>query len=140
MSYIFPPFLTHRISRILCMHACSVMSDSVTPWTVACQDPLSMGFPKQEYWNVLPFPSPGYLPNPGIEPTSPPLQAASSPSEPSGKSKKPNLAEDGIVDIKHFEGRWSGFRVQLPVNNFFVWPSTDHLLCVINSLVESWTR
>ena len=64
-----------------------------------------MGFPKQEYWNVLPFPSPGYLPNPGIEPTSPPLLVDSSPSEPSGKSKKPSLAEDGIVDIKHFEGR-----------------------------------
>ena len=47
------------------------MSDSfVTPWTVACQAPLSMRFPRQEYWNGLPFPSPGDLPNPGIKPTS----------------------------------------------------------------------
>ena len=44
------------------------MSDSVTPWTVAHQVPLSMGFPRQEYWRGLPFPSPGDLPNPGIEP------------------------------------------------------------------------
>ena len=40
----------------------------VTPWTVACQAPLSMGFPKQDYWNGLPFPIPGNRPNPGIEP------------------------------------------------------------------------
>ena len=38
-----------------------------TPWTVACQAPLSMGFPRQEYWNGLPFLSPGDLPNPGIK-------------------------------------------------------------------------
>ena len=53
----------------------------VTPWTVACQAPLSMGFPRQEYWSGLPFPSPGDLPSPGIEPTSPvfpALQAESS--------------------------------------------------------------
>ena len=42
----------------------------VTPWTVAHQAPLSMGFSKQEYWNELPFPPPGDLPNPGIEPLS----------------------------------------------------------------------
>ena len=45
----------------------------VTPWTVACQAPLSMGFPKQEYWNELPFPYSGDLPDPGVEPTSPVL-------------------------------------------------------------------
>ena len=44
------------------------MSDSfVTPWTVAHQTPLSLGFPRQEYWSGLPFSSPGDLPNPGIE-------------------------------------------------------------------------
>ena len=51
----------------------SVVSDSATPWTVAHQAPLSMGFSRQEYWRVLPFPSPGDLPNPGIEPMSPAL-------------------------------------------------------------------
>ena len=45
----------------------------VTLWTVACQAPLSMGFSRQEYWNGLPFPSPGDLPDPGIEPMSPAL-------------------------------------------------------------------
>ena len=48
----------------------SVMSDSVTPWTVACKAPLSMGFSRQEYWRGLPCPPPGDLPNPGIEPVS----------------------------------------------------------------------
>ena len=46
------------------------MSDSATQWTVACQPPLSMGVSRQEYWSGLPFPSPGDLPDPGIEPTS----------------------------------------------------------------------
>ena len=47
----------------------------MTPWTVARQAPLSMGFSRQEYWSRLPFPSPGDLPNPGIEPGSLALQA-----------------------------------------------------------------
>ena len=57
----------------------------VTPWTVAHQAPPSMGFSRQEYWSGLPFPSPGGLPDPGIEPGSPTLQADASPSEPPGK-------------------------------------------------------
>ena len=44
-----------------------------TPWTIACQAPLSMEFSRQENWSGLPFPSPGDLPNPGIEPQSPAL-------------------------------------------------------------------
>ena len=51
----------------------------VIPWTVACQAPLSMGFSRQEYWSRLPFPSPGDLLDPGIEPWSPALQADSLP-------------------------------------------------------------
>ena len=47
----------------------------VTPWTVAHQAPLSLGFPRQEYWSGLPLPSPGDLPDPGIEPKSPALLA-----------------------------------------------------------------
>ena len=61
----------------------SVMSDSfATPWTVARQAPLSMGFPRQEYWSGLPFPSPGDLPDQGIEPMSSALQVDSLLSEP----------------------------------------------------------
>ena len=51
------------------------------PWTVAHQAPLSMGFSRQEHWSGLPFPSPGDLPNPGVEPGSPALQADSLPTE-----------------------------------------------------------
>ena len=58
---------------------------SVTPRTVACQAPLSMAFSRQEYLSGLPFPPPGNLPNPGIEPMSLALQADSLPSEPPGK-------------------------------------------------------
>ena len=46
------------------------MSDLTAPWTVACQTPLSMGFPRQEYWSELLCPPPGDLPDPRIEPTS----------------------------------------------------------------------
>ena len=56
-----------------------------TPWPVAHQAPLSMGFSRQEYWSGLPFPSPGDLPDPGIEPRSPTLQADTLTSEPPGK-------------------------------------------------------
>ena len=58
-----------------------------TPWTVACQTPLSVGFSRQGYWSELPFPSPGDLPNPGIERRSPTLWMDSLPSEPPGKFK-----------------------------------------------------
>ena len=57
-----------------------------TPWTVACQAPLYMGFPRQEYWSGLPFSSLEDVPNPGIEPGSPELQVDSLPTEPPGKS------------------------------------------------------
>ena len=57
----------------------------VTPWTVPHEDPLSMELSRKEYWRGLPFPSPGDLLNPGIEPRSPALQADSLPFEPPGK-------------------------------------------------------
>ena len=58
-----------------------------TPWTVAYQALPSMGFSRQEYWSGVPFPSPGDLPDPGIEPGSPTLYADASLSKPPGKSK-----------------------------------------------------
>ena len=64
------------------------MSDFVTLWTIACQAPLSMAFPKQENWSELPFPSPGDLPKPGIKPESFSLlhwQMGSLPLAPPGK-------------------------------------------------------
>ena len=65
---------------------CLVKLDSfATPWTVAHQAPLSLGFPRQEYWSVLTFPSLGNLPDPGIEPTSPTLAGGFFTTEPPGK-------------------------------------------------------
>ena len=63
----------------------SVMCNFVIPWTVACLAPLSMGFSGEGYWSGLPFPSPGDLPDPGIQPRSPALQADSLPTEQLGK-------------------------------------------------------
>ena len=60
----------------------------VTLWTVACQAPLFMEFSRQKYWSGFPFPSPGDLPNTGVEPGSPVLEADSLLSEPPGKPLK----------------------------------------------------
>ena len=70
------------------MCVCSVILDSVTSWTVAPQDPLSVEFPRQEYWCGLPFPLPGDLPNPRIElasPVSPALAGRFFTTVPHGK-------------------------------------------------------
>ena len=58
-----------------------------TPWTVTFRDHLSMGFSRQQYWSGLPFPSPGDLPDPGIEPWYPALWADALPSEPPGHNQ-----------------------------------------------------
>ena len=65
----------------------SCLTLCATPWTVAHQAPLSLGFSRQDYWSGWPFPSSGDLPSPGIELESPALQADSSPSQPPGKPK-----------------------------------------------------
>ena len=68
---------------------CSVVSDFATPWTEACQAPLSMGFSRQEYWSRLSFPTPGCLLDPGIKPeslVSPSLAGDSLPPVPREKS------------------------------------------------------
>ena len=68
------------------MHACiGHVQLCTTSWTVALKAPLSMGFPRQECWSGLLFPSLGGLPNPEIKPISPALQADSLPSDPPGK-------------------------------------------------------
>ena len=63
-----------------------------TPWTAAHQAPRSMGFSRQEHWGGLPFPSPGNLPHPGIEPGSLALQTDALPSEPPGKPRHEAIA------------------------------------------------
>ena len=76
------PFLLFPV--IVCAQSFSHVRLFETPRTVASQAPLSMGFSRQEYWSGLPCPPPGDLPDPGIEPRSPALQADSLPSEPPG--------------------------------------------------------
>ena len=63
----------------------------VTSWTVAYQAPPSMGFSKQEHWSGLPFPSPGDLPDPGIQPGSPASAGGFFTTEPPGKNDVPLL-------------------------------------------------
>ena len=65
---------------------------------MACQAPLSMGFPKQEYWSGLPFPSPGDLPNPGIEPVSPGL---------AGRFFTYSITGEAIIIVP---GKWDQFK------------------------------
>ena len=68
-----------------------------TPWTVAYQAPPSMGFSRQEYWSGLPFPSPGDLPDPGIEPRSPILEADALTSEPPGQENSRNTSTSALL-------------------------------------------
>ena len=82
------PISTFRTDSGSSSVSLSVVSDSATPWAVARQAPLSMGFSRQEYWVGLPFSSPGDLPNPGIKHGSPALQADSLPSEPLGRTER----------------------------------------------------
>ena len=86
------------------------------PMDCTCQAPLSMGFSRQDYWGGLPFPSPGDLPNPGIEPGSPTSQAGCLPFEPPGK---PYLLHMGALLVVRpqvgevFYGLMSTFQVLL---------------------------
>ena len=83
-------FLTHSVPKPCTKVKVKSLSHVwlfVTPWTVAYQAPWSIEFSRQEYWSGLPFPSPGDLPNPGVEPRSSALQADTLPSEPPEKTK-----------------------------------------------------
>ena len=82
------------------VHMCTLSHVQLfaTPRTVALEAPLSVGFHRQEYWSALPFPPPGDLPNPGMEPKSPAWQAVSLPSESPGKPS-PAL---GVIDFINF--------------------------------------
>ena len=77
-----------QIQALMCVPSCfSHVQLFGTPWTVARQTSLSMGFSRQEYWSGLPFPPPGDLPDPGIEPRCPALKVEST-TEPLGKPHK----------------------------------------------------
>ena len=88
-----------------CVKSLSRVRPFATPWTVAYQAPLFTGFSRQGYWSGLPFPSPEDLPDPGIEPGSPTLQADALPSEPPGnKIANPGSIQDiGCLGLVHWD-------------------------------------
>ena len=79
----------------------------MTPWTVAYQAPRSMEFSRQEYWSGMPLPSPGDLPNPGIEPGSPTLQADALLSEPPGKRTLYKMKKSQRASLERSCMSWS---------------------------------
>ena len=108
-----------------------------TLWTVASQAPPSMGFSRQEYWSGLPFPSPGDLPNPRIEPGSPALQADSLPTELWRKPSAYNsvtllLTQDEIYRLQVFHHRLE-----------YLFPMWHSFLCSVaqscQTLCDPWT-
>ena len=111
-----------------------------TPWTVAHWAPLSMEFSREEYWSGLPFPSPGDLPNPEIEPRSSTLQAASLPSEPRGKPYKALIHKWVILFNFPKDTSW-----QLTIQDQFVTkpiiqrpPNPEHN--VLKKVKKKWSR
>ena len=122
------------VSRTLCVCMCELLSCVqlfVTPWTVAHQARLSMGFPRQKYWSGLPCPSPGDLPDPVIKPGSPALQADSLPPEPPGKPSRTLFQlilgitwEAGAFHISHQHTR----RVSLCECKWHGWSAVESVL------------
>ena len=106
----------------------------VTPWTAARQAPLSVGFSRQEYWRELPFPPPGDLPDPGIEPISPALAGGLFTTEPPGKppSKQHKHYTSTVLQLKVFLkslGLTRAWRMQLLIAhlNILLFPvSSEH--------------
>ena len=84
----------------ICLLSCICFFE--TPWTIALQIPLFIEFSRQEYWSGLPFPVLGNLPNPGIEPRSPALQADSLLSDPLGKP----LSDLYLIIIQEWKWSW----------------------------------
>ena len=104
--------------------------DSATPWTVAHQASLSMGFSRQQYWNGLPFPSPGDLSHPGIQPKSPSLARGFFTTEPPGKPHCATQDVSFLVCFLNFYFRtFKDFKSILHLLTFSFCPS----LCVISS-------
>ena len=115
-----------------------------TPWTVACQAPLSMGFPRQEYWSGLRFPPPRDLPNPGNELRSPALQADSLPLSHQGRSE-PRVAAVEVcrfiqscrVTITIPDGLWTRRSGEFSWRTFAKIKAPDEgISCFLRSLFE----
>ena len=104
----------------------------MTPWTVACQAPLSMEFSRQQYWSELPCPAPGDLPNPGIEPWSPEQWTASLWSGPPGKiglvkHRTASISPLNLLTQQVCSGAWGCNLQQVPRRCWCSWHE-DHIL------------
>ena len=99
------PAMWEKVKVKVKMKSLSHVRLFATPWTVFHQAPPSTGFSRQEYWSGLPFPSPGNLPDPGIEPRSPALQADALTSEPPGKLNMGDLGSIPRLGQSHEEGK-----------------------------------
>ena len=130
------------MSYFPCAKLCSVVLDSfVIPWAVACQAPLSMGFSRQEYWSVLPLPSPGDLPSPGIKHrslASPAMAGGLFATEPPGK---PYSSVQLLSHVRLFATPWTAaHQASLSITNSLslpklmsiesVMPSNHLILCL----------
>ena len=95
----------------MCVQSLSRVWLSVTPWTVARQAPLSVGFPRQEYWSRSPFPSPGGLPDPGIETVSPAIAGLFFTTESLGKPGQHWWVYSNQTNLigTFFKMKWSWF-------------------------------
>ena len=129
--YVLQMAKLHSFFMHACLLSCYVMSDSfVTPWTISHQVPLSMGFSRQEYWSKLPFPSPGDLPNLGIQPVSPVSPALAGgflAPEPPGTSHKKEW------DIYIYIYIYTTFvSIHLLMDTLH-----NHVLVIINNAVEN---
>ena len=113
LSFNAPQWLSGHPQELCLWIGCSVSEWKLlsrvrlfaTPWTVACQAPLSMGFSKQESWSGLPFPPPGHLPHLGVDPPSPALAGGFFSTAPPGKSLgSPPPCLLNVPNRKHFGG------------------------------------
>ena len=97
--------LEHQLIATPCLPArlLSFVQLFVTPWTVGCQVPLSMGFSRQAYWSGLPFPPPGDLPDPGIEPSSPAFPASQADSFWLYLPPPPSQQEEELTHFFHWK-------------------------------------
>ena len=118
-SYLFILWALDNMTSVKSLSCAWLFDSSVIPIvsrTVECQAPLSTEFSRQEYWNGLPFPSPGNIPDPGIKPRSPALQADSLLSEAHGKPDALNRARVNGNMLQHTRVRDREFCCQSPCN------------------------
>ena len=118
------------------MLSCFSMSDSATLWTIARQAPLSMGFSKREYWSELPFPSPGHLPDPGIEPESPVSPALQADSLPVNHQRSPLALSISQFGLTAFQVSRISCGWQLP--HWIVWQRLSSLDQVDQQRASHW--